>query len=374
MEKLKSRKGISPLIASVLLIAFTMAVATIAGPWVTNLLQNTQEGVSQQAVDVTRASNLGLEIMSVSFNRSSNELQVVVQNTGEPINNKTNISIGVIGSSVAKTQQYNVELDSKEITTLNLPVDRTYPLETIKADLTNYPVSTEQGIKCTPTKGLVGYWTFNDEQTESDWLVERVGRRNGSISGGISPTNAVVGESYEFDGSDDEVTVSDDTALNLGSGELTFVLRAKFTGIPTTYWTHTLVEGDDATSGSGWWIRPNKDNDKLQFLIGDSGSSFYALNTQSSFDSSKWYQVSGKVNGSHMVISVNGEADRVKSVSSYDLSAGDFYIGHENSGGRFQGLIDETRIYNRSLSQSEIQRLYNVRSEDWAVSGCKLTG
>lgn len=37
-----TRKGISPLIAAVLLIAFTMAVATISGPWITNLLQNTQ--------------------------------------------------------------------------------------------------------------------------------------------------------------------------------------------------------------------------------------------------------------------------------------------------------------------------------------------
>jgi len=37
------------------------------------------------------------------------------------------------------------------------------------------------------------------------------------------------------------------------------------------------------------------------------------------------------------------------------------------------GRLDEVRIYNRSLSQQEIERLYKFRSEGWAVDGCKLT-
>ncbi|MBC5793008.1 MAG: hypothetical protein H8Z69_03105, partial [Nanohaloarchaea archaeon] len=211
----RGRKGISPLIAAVLLIAFTMAVATIAGPWMTQLLQNTQEGVSDQAVDVTRASNLGLEIMSVEFNRSSNELEVVVQNTGEPINNKTNVSIGVIGGSVAKTQQYDVDLSAREITTLNLPVDRTYPLDTVQASLTTYPVSTESGIKCTPTKGLVGYWTFNEEQTQNGWAVDLSGYgNNGSIENSVdSGEIGKVGGSYEFSGGN--LRVSDSNSLDM---------------------------------------------------------------------------------------------------------------------------------------------------------------
>lgn len=52
-----------------------------------------------------------------------------------------------------------------------------------------------------------------------------------------------------------------------------------------------------------------------------------------------------------------------------------YKIGAKYNGGfPWKGKMDEFRIYNRSLSQQEIQRLYNVRSENWAVSGCKLTG
>ncbi|MFB6213243.1 MAG: archaellin/type IV pilin N-terminal domain-containing protein [Candidatus Nanohaloarchaea archaeon] len=166
MEESNSRKGISPLIASVLLIAFTLSVAMIANPFFSNTLKDIQSGTSERADTVTRAANLGLEIMSVEFNRSSNELEVVVQNTGEAIDENTNISIGVIGGSVANTGQHNVDLGPNEITTLSVPVDRTYPLDTVQAAMTRYPVSTEKSIKCMPTDNLIGFYPLNGDYRE----------------------------------------------------------------------------------------------------------------------------------------------------------------------------------------------------------------
>ncbi|WP_069471490.1 LamG domain-containing protein [Candidatus Marithrix sp. Canyon 246] len=57
---------------------------------------------------------------------------------------------------------------------------------------------------------------------------------------------------------------------------------------------------------------------------------------------------------------VNGQKGSEKSTSYSDLSdMPKLYIGYEGYGNRyFQGIIDDIRIYNRALSESEIKQLY----------------
>lgn len=59
------RKGISPLIAAVLLIAFTMAVAGIFSQWAPNLLQNIQVSTSEDAERTARAAQAGISIETI---------------------------------------------------------------------------------------------------------------------------------------------------------------------------------------------------------------------------------------------------------------------------------------------------------------------
>jgi len=56
------RKGISPLIAAVLLIAFTMAVASIFAQWAPQLIQDAQGQTSEDAKAIQRCSNIVLDI------------------------------------------------------------------------------------------------------------------------------------------------------------------------------------------------------------------------------------------------------------------------------------------------------------------------
>ncbi len=58
------RKGISPLIAAVLLIAFTMAVASIFAQWAPQLIEDAQGETSEDAKDIQRCSNVILDISS----------------------------------------------------------------------------------------------------------------------------------------------------------------------------------------------------------------------------------------------------------------------------------------------------------------------
>lgn len=58
------RKGISPLIAAVLLIAFTMAVASIFAQWAPQLIQDAQGDTSDRAQEIQACSDITLEVIS----------------------------------------------------------------------------------------------------------------------------------------------------------------------------------------------------------------------------------------------------------------------------------------------------------------------
>ncbi|MBC5793069.1 MAG: hypothetical protein H8Z69_03455 [Nanohaloarchaea archaeon] len=67
------RKGISPLIAAVLLIAFTMAVASLFAQWAPQLMKNVQGDTSDRAGDIPGCSTISLSLSNY------NESAVTVQ-------------------------------------------------------------------------------------------------------------------------------------------------------------------------------------------------------------------------------------------------------------------------------------------------------
>ena len=71
----------------------------------------------------------------------------------------------------------------------------------------------------------------------------------------------------------------------------------------------------------------------------------------------KWYHVAGVYDGKTAKIYLDGKLDNTKAVS---LNTGDSALG---IGGTFGGRIDDFRIYDRVLSDSEIQTLYGETGE-----------
>ncbi len=79
------------------------------------------------------------------------------------------------------------------------------------------------------------------------------------------------------------------------------------------------------------------------------------------FPADNWYHIAGKFDGSNMTLYING--------NSVDTVTGDWLdhpsylkttigINRNETGSPFDGKIDEVRIYNRALSEQEIQSLY----------------
>lgn len=69
------RKGISPLIAAVLLIAFTMAVASLFAQWAPQLMEEAQGQTKNTSGEIQRCSDIVVDV------QSGNESHVTIQQT-----------------------------------------------------------------------------------------------------------------------------------------------------------------------------------------------------------------------------------------------------------------------------------------------------
>lgn len=94
-----SRRGVSPLIAAVLLIAFTMAVAAILTAWVTTFTQQQTETIGNQTTENIECSFANLEILSVDWNTGG--VTAAITNSGNE--DFTNVSITVFEDSSVLT-------------------------------------------------------------------------------------------------------------------------------------------------------------------------------------------------------------------------------------------------------------------------------
>ncbi|MCJ7429388.1 MAG: hypothetical protein MUP66_03270 [Candidatus Nanohaloarchaeota archaeon QJJ-5] len=93
------RKGISPLIGAVLLIAFTMAVAAILTAWVTTFTQDTADTVGNESERLVECSYAGLSIYDAVL--SGEDVTISVANTGTvPVGDVTVITFLDNGSVI----------------------------------------------------------------------------------------------------------------------------------------------------------------------------------------------------------------------------------------------------------------------------------
>lgn len=78
------RKGISPLIAAVILIAFTLAVGSLSMAWMSSFTEDTTDAVGDEGQRQVACSQARLDLLNTSWDQDN--LSVTVANTGvEPL-------------------------------------------------------------------------------------------------------------------------------------------------------------------------------------------------------------------------------------------------------------------------------------------------
>lgn len=183
-----------------------------------------------------------------------------------------------------------------------------------------------------------------------------------SISGGYSQSGAAL----HFDGGNDNVTVANIPALQFGTSNLTFEAKIKLSGTQGNY--AGIIS--KATSGANKGIQLVCVNNNLALEFCDGITNCFGVGNgligTTNLNNGAWHHVAVVVHRATNTIKlyVDGISEASftnNAISTLDLSTTtSLFIGKERSNGiYFKGSIDETRIWNRALTQCEIQNNMN---------------
>ena len=177
---------------------------------------------------------------------------------------------------------------------------------------------------------------------------------HGTINGAVWKDGRY-GWALDFDGVDDYVGIPDDASLGIETGSWGFWVNADSWQHDTgrAYW----LDGRD----HNYWIISNDATD-LETAIGIGGTWYYVENVDAPA-TGEWHHIMATYDGSNLRLYIDGREvpESPTAVSrTIDVSSGPARIGDYIGGGyNADGTIDEVRIYDRALSTSEIQAIYN---------------
>jgi len=213
-----------------------------------------------------------------------------------------------------------------------------------------------QGSGGIPTQGLVAEWLFEDDTLDTS------GTGNDGTLSGATFVDGKIGRALDFDGVNDIVTVSNDPTLNFGTGSLSISAWIKTTD--TNAW---IVEHRRNNDGDyrGWDLDITTGEASGRILDG-LGSDVFLKSADITDD--VFHHVVYVVDRSTQtaLIYLDGVLENtadVSSVGNIDQNTMGINIGYTSSpntpNSAYDGIIDQIRIYDRALSQSEVTALAN---------------
>lgn len=211
------------------------------------------------------------------------------------------------------------------------------------------------GQECTPTPpGLISWWTANGDANDHS------SENHGTLQNGALFASGIVDQAFLLDGIDDYVNVPPDKNLDIENA-ITIDAWIKPTKGGVTILDKTGF-GDSANYRFFLGLADLPTDSRLGFWNGSKyviGTNSIPIN-QFSHVAITLLPDSGIDARSILKIYINGELDSIHSTEFGPTNNGPLRIGSDIIGRYFEGIIDEVGIFNRELSQSEIQNIYNA--------------
>ncbi|WP_419535924.1 tandem-95 repeat protein [Endozoicomonas sp.] len=227
---------------------------------------------------------------------------------------------------------------------------------------------------------LVAHWRFDQASNGAvaDSATTGVGQETATLTAGaMLEANGFNGSAVRLDGIDDQVLVGDSTDINVNSSildERTLSLAFQFDAENNLTGRQILYEEGAGSNGIVIYLE-NQTLYAGAYNQSTGWSGDYATQDISSLSADQWHHVALVLDGTNqqMTAFLDGQAFAGGSVYGEGLSghSGDISIGgpsqdggspstnifHDgtHTGGYFQGSIDDVRVYNRTLSDVEVE-------------------
>jgi len=222
---------------------------------------------------------------------------------------------------------------------------------------------------------LVGFWTFDD----STAVDSSVYANNGGLTPDPTFINGMKGSAMYFDGIDDHVFIGDSNSLDTDSSmTIAFWIMPDSVNPggakPMSKWYSSPTRGDWLLSLSS---RDSCDGTCVSYYFGFANYEVYGYpegwfsigppNIDYYLTLGEWNFIAVTFDTGFVNLYYNGnliktDTSDVKYTSLSEYNTDDIYMGrlwNGHPGYNFKGGLDEIRIYNRPLSASEINDIYN---------------
>jgi len=205
-------------------------------------------------------------------------------------------------------------------------------------------------------KGLVGYWSFNEGSGTIAYDYSG-NNNNGTLTNGPTWTQGKVGQALSFDGVNDYVNILYNPNLNVVNNKFTI---AMWLNMNTPADRGRQILGKFSYLGSGYYVFMYSGENRISFGFHGGGSVWISKSNDITYN--QWQYIAVTLDGNIMKVYLNGTLNSMRNdvgtvgTDTIDLTIGG-YVPAYVVGNKF---IDEVRIYNRALSDAEIQAIYNA--------------
>lgn len=210
---------------------------------------------------------------------------------------------------------------------------------------------------------LIGHWRF-DHGTGSTALDSSIYGNDGAISGAQWTTAGYYNGALDFDGTSDKVNVGPVIAAGSQITIAAWVKADSF--LPFSSDNRILSKALGSGEQDHYWMLSTITNNgdvRLRFRLKTNGVTTTLKGSSEALATGQWYHVAAVYDGTEMKLYKNANLDIATISKSGNIDNGsnvDLLIGSNYSDyAEWDGLIDDVRVYNTALTQSEIQDIMN---------------
>ena len=203
-----------------------------------------------------------------------------------------------------------------------------------------------------PDLGLVAHWKLDDASGTT--AIDSAGGNDGTLYGEAAWTDGRIDGALSFDGDGDYVSLPGlDVLVGVNVTLEAWICLGSSGGV-----NDPIVMQHTATNEG---YRFNVVEDKPTFAIIYHGRGVKIIvSSPDTISKGQWYHVAGTNDGANLKIYVDGEFKGSVSSVGYTGVMHDAYIGYDHTLRRYwNGLIDDVRIYNRTLGAHEFEGIGN---------------
>jgi len=220
-----------------------------------------------------------------------------------------------------------------------------------------YPITDGDGFSLTIIKpgdsavysseGLFAHWKLDDGTGNT--ATDSAGSNNGALIGNPTWTAGPIDGALSFDGVDDYVVAAPVAPLASDTFSVQAWIRTdESAGLIIPFLTQNRV-----SDSGGFYFYIYNDKPDV-YVYGSSGSA--RANSPEALNTNQWYRVAATNDGSNLKLYVDGrlkDSDSSTGLMGVNENAN---IGYDPvTSTYYTGLIDDVRIYNRAMSESEFQ-------------------